>query len=387
MRQLPHPERVRLLPWPIPPWLGDAVLVGLTAFALIVRRYIESESESEIERLAVAVAVVVILGKRRYPIPALGLGLVATVVVVPIADEPSLIMPVVLIALFNVATRYDSRTALIAGISTIVIFASLVIAILEQGEISGATLASIAWPAFATTAGAAVRAIRENLAAAHDRARRAEASRELEGQRRVTEERLRIARDVHDLVAHHIAVINVQSGVAGHVLRSDPDAAETALDAVRDAASTALDELGELLGVLRAAGDLGGPVDPTPDLEAIDDLISSFSASGLKVEHQTSGAPRPLSPSAQIAAYRVVQEALTNAHKHGDGTAAVAQRFDDEALEIVVVNRARSEEASGTGYGLIGMRERLEAVGGELSIDRTDGRFTLRALIPAKGAA
>ena len=214
-----------------------------------------------------------------------------------------------------------------------------------------------------------------------------EASRELEGQRRVTEERLRIARDVHDLVAHHIAVINVQSGVAGHVLRSDPDAAETALDAVRDAASTALDELAELLGVLRTAGDLGGPVDPTPDLEAIDDLISSFSASGLRVEHQTSGAPRPLSPSAQIAAYRVVQEALTNAHKHGDGTAAVAQRFDDEALEIVVVNRARSEEASGNGYGLIGMRERLEAVGGELSIDRTDGRFTLRALIPAKGAA
>ena len=386
MSEQPHPERVRLLPWPIPPWLGDAVLVGLTAFALIVRRFIEAESDSDIEWVAVAIAIAIILGRRRFPIPALGLGLVTTVIVVPIADEPSLIMPVVLIALFNVATRYDSRTALIAGISTIVIFASLVVAILEQGEISGAGLASIAWPAFATAAGAAVRAIQENLAAAHDRARRAEASRELEGQRRVTEERLRIARDVHDLVAHHIAVINVQSGVAGHVLRSDPDAAESALDAVRDAASTALDELAELLGVLRAAGDLGGPVDPTPDLEAIDDLISSFSASGLKVEHQTSGAPRPLSPSAQIAAYRVVQEALTNAHKHGDGTVAVAQRFDDEALEIVVVNRARSEEASGNGYGLIGMRERLEAVGGQLSIDHTDGQFTLRATIPAKSA-
>ena len=307
MNEQPHPEPgVRLLPWRLLPWLGDAVLVGLVVLGLIGRRFIETDANTSIEWLAAVVAVVVILGRRRYPIPALGIGVITTAIVVAIAEEPSVIMPVVLIALFNVATRYDSRTALIAGISTIVIFSGLVVAIFEQSQIVDVGLAAIAWPAFATAAGAAVRAIRENLAAAHDRARRAEATQELEARRRVTEERLRIARDVHDVVAHHIAVINVQSAVAGHVLRSDPDAAEAALGAVRDAASTAVEELGGLLGVLRAAGDKGGPVDPTPDLEAIGELISSFSASGLEIAHQTSGAPRPLSPSTQIAAYRVV---------------------------------------------------------------------------------
>ena len=386
MNEQPHPERMRLLPWRLPYWLGDAVLVGLTVLGLIGRQFIATDADSSIEWLAGVVAVVVILGRRRYPISALSLGVVTTAIIVAIVEEPSVIMPVVLIALFNVATRYDARTALIAGISTILIFAALVVALLEQGQIVDAGLAAIAWPAFATAAGAAVRAIRENLAGAHDRTRRAEATEELEARRRVTEERLRIARDVHDLVAHHIAVINVQSGVAGHVLRSDPDAAEAALGAVRDAASTCVDELGGLLWVLRSAGDAGGAVDPTPDLEAIGDLISSFSASGLEVEHHTSGAPRPLSPSTQISAYRVVQEALTNAHKHGDGSALVTLRFDDEAHEIVVVNRARSDAAGGNGYGLVGMQERLAAVGGALSIDRTGIRFTVRAVIPVKGA-
>ena len=204
---------------------------------------------------------------------------------------------------------------------------------------------------------------------------------------------------------HHPAVVNVQAGVAGHVLRTDPDAAETSLATVRQAAATAVDELGRLLSVLRAgdthtrasdtdgrAGQAagraeeaaGGPVEPTPDLAAIDDLISSFAASGLHVERQTSGAPRPLPPSAQLAAYRMVQEALTNAHKHGDGQASVTQRFDDTGLEVIVANRISPSASTGDGrgYGLVGMRERVEAVGGELTIDEGPERFTLRATFP-----
>ena len=385
MSEQPHPEGVRLLPWRIPSWLVDAVFVAMTVLGLIGRRSVGAETDSLIEWAAMVIAIVVILGRRRYPIPALTLGVVTTVGVVATTDQPSVIMPAVLVALYVVATQYRLRTALVVGVATTVVFASLVVALLEHGRIEGAALASIAWPAFAIAAGAAVRVGRQNLAAAESRALRAEATRELEAGRRVAEERLRIARDVHDLVAHHIAVVNVQSGVAGHLLRSDPDAAETALDAVRDAASTAVGELGELLGVLRAPDDTttDGRTDPTPDLDAIDDLIASFSASGLAVEHQTTGARRLLSPSAQVAAYRMVQEALTNAHKHGDGAATVAQRFDDEGLEIIVVNRTRSETTSGNGYGLIGMRERLEAIDGELSINQTGGQFTVRAVIPA----
>ncbi len=169
---------------------------------------------------------------------------------------------------------------------------------------------------------------------------------------------------------------------------------------IRMALPTAVVELGELLGVLRdpgeANGDLadgagaGGPVRPTPDLDAIDDLISSFSASGLVVEHRISGAPRPLSPTGQVAAYRVIQEALTNAHKHGDGRAVLAQSFDEEAMTIEVSNRVPTDRArpvGPSGFGLIGIRERVEAAGGRLTVDEGGDRFTITAVLPAREGA
>jgi len=125
MNEQPHPERVRLLPWRIPWWVTDTALVGLMTFGLIGRRFVDNAADGTIEWVATAVAVVVILGRRRYPIPALGLGLVTTVIVVAIAEQPSVIMLAVLIALFNVATRYRGRTALVAGVGTTIVFASL----------------------------------------------------------------------------------------------------------------------------------------------------------------------------------------------------------------------------------------------------------------------
>ena len=394
MSEQPRPERMRLLPWAIPMWLVDAVLVSIPVLGLVGRNLLDDGSDSAVEIVAATLAVVVILGRRRHPVAGLVLAVAATPIVVGLADRPSVIMLAALIALFHVATTHRARTAVIAGMATTVVFASVVIALLEEGAIEGGGLAAIAWPAFAAAAGAAVRAIRENLAGAQDRARRAEATRELEAERRVIEERLRIARDVHDLVAHHIAVINVQSGVAAHVHRNDAEAADTALANVRQAASTAIDELGQLLAVLRSPGEGAGPVVPAPDLDAIDDLISSFASSGLDVERRTSGARRPMSASAQVAAYRVAQEALTNAHKHGAGAATITQRFDDDVFEIVVSNRLgstgrRDDRATGDnrgGYGLAGMRERVEAVGGALSLDTTDDRFTVRVTIPVGSA-
>jgi signal transduction histidine kinase len=225
------------------------------------------------------------------------------------------------------------------------------------------------------------------VAAAEERAVYAEASRELEAQRRVVEERLRIARDVHDLVAHHIAVVNVQAGVARHLLETDPAAAGRSLDIARNAASTVVDELGELLSVLRSPDDADDPTTPTPNLAAIDDLISSFAASGLVIRDDRSGTSRPLSGSAELAAYRVVQEALTNAHKYGDGTASVALRFDDNGLHIAMSNPVGDAgNGNGNGFGLIGMHERVEAVSGTLEAGLSaDGRrFEIAASIPRK---
>jgi signal transduction histidine kinase len=390
MTEQPHPDGVRLLPWSIPDWLIDTLLVLVVIVGAILRPIIDNYSFEVAEAFAAAAAIVLLLTRRRYPLPTLAVAVALSAITIAITERPPVLLIVALITLFTVAQRSPRRTAIIAGALTTAAFLLMITALLRRGAIDGAGLAAIAWPAFATAAGTAVRSTRENVAAAQERAQRAERSQELEAERRVIEERLRIARDVHDLVAHHIAVINVQSGVAEHLIDSNPAAATESIGIVRHSASTVVDQLGELLGVLRSADDASDPTAPTPDLAAVDDLISSFAASGLVIADERSGTPRPLSGSAELAAYRVVQEALTNAHKYGDGTASVALRFDDHGLDIVVSNptdrAADGAAASGNGFGLIGMRERVEAVGGTITAGTSvdDRRFEIVASIPQK---
>ncbi len=388
MSEQPHPDRVRLLPWAIPDWLIDAVLISITIVGFVARHTVSDDGFETAEWISLAVAVVLLLARRRYPVQTLAIAVAASAVVISVTDRPPVLFPVALMALFTVALQFPRRTAIVAGAVTTASFLLMITTLLRRGVIDGAGLAAIAWPAFAAAAGAAVHSTRLNVASAEERAHRAEESRELEAQRRVVEERLRIARDVHDLVAHHIAVVNVQSGVARHLLDTDPAAAGRSLDIARSAASTVVDELGELLGVLRSPDDSGEPTTPTPDLAAIDDLISSFASSGLAVRDERSGTPRPLSGSAELAAYRVVQEALTNAHKHGDGTASVALRFNDDGLSIVASNpvSGNGNDIQVHGFGLIGMRERVDAVGGAFEAGLSDdGRqFEIAATIPRK---
>lgn len=388
MTEQPHPNRVRLLPWDIPDRLIDSALVVLTVVGFVGREANGEGTFEPIEWIALTVAIVMILLRRRYPREALGLAIAAAAGVVAVTDGPNLLLPIALVLLFNVAQRFDRRTAIVAGAATTAAFFLIITAVLRQDAFGGAGLAAIAWPAFAAAAGAAVRSARESVRSADERALRAEESQNLEAQRRVVEERLRIARDVHDLVAHHIAVINVQSAVAGHLMETDPPAAGEALDVVRSAASTVVDQLGELLGVLRSPDDADEPTAPTPDLAAIGDLISSFAASGLTVRTETSGAPRPMSGLAELAAYRVVQEALTNAHKHGKGSATVSLRFGGDGLEVTVANPVTTLDPDDNhdGFGLIGMRERVEAVGGNLESGLSHGgqQFEVAATIPGK---
>ncbi len=381
----PHPDGVRLLPWRIPPWVFDAALISIAVLGFLRRPFSEDGAFEAADSIALVLGVSLLLTRRRFPLLSLVAAVGSSVIVVAAIDRPSMLLPVTLAILFTVGLDRDRRTSLIAGAVTTVVFGARGIALLSQGNVEGAGLASIAWPAFAVAAGMGVRSSRENMAATQERARRAEQTREIEAERRVVEERLRIARDVHDLVAHHIAVVNVQAGVASHLFESNPAAAAEALDTVREAASTVIDQLGELLSVLRSADD-DDPTSPTPNLAAIDDLISSFATSGLSIRRETAGTPGQLSGSAELAAYRVVQEALTNAHKYGDGTADVSLRFDDGGLMIAVSNAASDNAASGTGFGLIGMRERVEAVGGELeaAVSADGGRFEVQARIPGR---
>jgi signal transduction histidine kinase len=248
-------------------------------------------------------------------------------------------------------------------------------------------LGLIAWIGMAIAIGDAVRSRRAYVATIEERARRAEQTREEEAARRVVEERLRIARELHDVVAHHIALINVQAGVAGHMLREQPDVAEEALGHVRLASRTALSELSTLLGVLRQSGDSDAPTEPAPGLARLDTLIDTFVQAGLKIELTTSGQVRPVSSAVDVAAYRIIQESLTNAQKHGAPT-AVAVHLDHrpEAVHIEVTNHLRRGDAQpgpSSGHGLVGMRERAASVGGTLHAGaRPDGMFRVRAVLP-----
>jgi signal transduction histidine kinase len=219
-----------------------------------------------------------------------------------------------------------------------------------------------------------------------ERARRAEQSREEEAQRLVMEERLRIARELHDIVAHNLALISVQAGVAAHLMQSRPEKATAALGHVRDAANAAVDELGAVLAVLRQNGDPDRTTEPAPGLDDLPALLDTVAAAGLPVRFRQDGPVRPLPAATELAAYRIIQEALTNASKHGAGGADLGLTYTGDGLTIAVTNPIRPGPAgsAGTGHGLVGMRERAAATGGQLRAGpEPPDLFAVRAFVAA----
>ena len=204
-----------------------------------------------------------------------------------------------------------------------------------------------------------------------ERARRAEESKESEARRRVAEERLVIARDLHDVVAHQIAVINMNANVASQILAANPEhEAEQSLATIRQASRTVLADIANLLTMLRLtnAGDSEQLANPL-GLAQLDALAAEFERNGLHLDLRIFGDPVPLPASTDVAAYRVVQEGLTNAHKHGADSSALLQlEYRVEALEITITNTTRSAAhqagAPRPGHGLTGMQERVAAVAG-----------------------
>jgi signal transduction histidine kinase len=220
--------------------------------------------------------------------------------------------------------------------------------------------------------------------------------RELElAQSSITEERLQIARELHDVVAHSLSVIAIQSGVGGHVLDMQPEEARKALAAVEATSRSALEELRRVLGVLRRH-DAGEPtLLPSPGLADIDRLLEQCRAAGLAVTYRLRGRPMPVSPSLDLSVYRIVQEALTNVTKHaGTAQAAVDITFDDEAVVISVTDGGalhrnghvlppNQGDAARAHHGIIGMRERTAMFGGSLiAAPRPEGGFQVLARLP-----
>jgi signal transduction histidine kinase len=223
---------------------------------------------------------------------------------------------------------------------------------------------------------------RERIAELEERARNAEREAERERRLAAAEERMRIARDLHDSAGHAINVILVQAGAARLLQERDPARARAALHTVEEVARDTLGEIDQLVRALR--DDLpAGEVEPPPGLAALDTLAERYRVSGLAVTVSVDGERRPLSPAVDQAAYRILQEALTNAAWHGRGSAEVAIEFAPRALEIAVTNPAApSSERDGGGQGIVGMRERAQLLGGSFEARADNGSFRVRARLP-----
>jgi signal transduction histidine kinase len=212
-----------------------------------------------------------------------------------------------------------------------------------------------------------------------------------EAKRRSGEERLRIARDLHDVVAHNIAVINVQANTALHLMDRQPDRARGALTTINDVSKQALVELRSILGVLRDV-DESAPLAPSAGLDHLAGLFGHASAAGLSIRLEQHGDKVPLPTSVDLAAHRIIQEALTNTVRHSGATAAVVRiNYDKRAVSVEVDDDGHADKPTrinGTGNGIIGMTERAHAIGGRLEAGpRTGGGFRVKAWLPLDKAA
>ncbi|GIE28363.1 ATPase [Actinoplanes italicus] len=221
-------------------------------------------------------------------------------------------------------------------------------------------------------------------------ARQRAAERERETTDAVRSERLRIARELHDIVAHAVSVMVLQVAGARAVLVTDPHRAEAALDTVQDVGVQSMNELRRLLGLLRSAGGTDPAAESQPGLDGIDALLANARATGLTVTRQEWGTPGLLDPSVGLAAYRLVQEALTNTLKHAGPQASVrvGLAWTDDDLTVTVQNEAPVRRAAGTaalstGHGLLGLRERVQTAGGSLHTGPTSTGFIVQAVLPA----
>ncbi|MEU2332409.1 histidine kinase [Streptomyces sp. NPDC006654] len=375
--------------------IAAGVLVCMVAGSLVVphgahgvRWGVRTPDPLSLVLMTLAAAALVL--RRHAPKAVLAFTGAASVVECVTGDPRAPVAMAAVIALFTVAARTDRRTTLRAGLLTMIVLTTAAMAAGPLPWYAQENLAIFAWTGIGATAGDAVRSRRAVVQAIRERAERAERTREEEARRRVAEERLRIARDLHDVVAHHIALVNVQAGVAAHVMDKRPDQAKEALAHVREASRSALNELRATVGLLRQSGDPEAPTEPAPGLHVLEELADTFRNAGLQVEVARADQGTTLPAAVDLAAYRLVQEALTNVRKHAgpDAKAEVSVVRVGPAIEVTVLDDGSGDKAAaeaGGGHGLLGMRERVTAVGGTLTTGpRYGGGFRVHAILPVK---
>jgi signal transduction histidine kinase len=369
---------------PRPPRSDFAVAGGLAVWALLEALLAEGPGPLAARVLFALVVTLPLVYRRRLPLTVLAIVVVATYVRALTADVPehgATPFPEALVATFS-AALYARTTALaVAGLAGALIWEFFVAADLFVGEQGPTDHAIITFFVVGSwVAGWLVRRRAEQARRALDES--GELAREA-----VAAERARIARELHDVVAHSVSIIAVQAGAADELVERDPAAARRHLDAVRRTAREALVEMRRLLDVLR---DEEAAYAPQPTLARVDELVEELRASGVPVELVKEG-QRPAVPAGiDLAAYRILQEALTNVRRHaGRVPTRVVIRYANAHIELEVANAPGSTgDGTGSGHGLVGMRERARLYGGavEAGPDK-DGGFAVRARLPIGGAS
>jgi signal transduction histidine kinase len=329
----------------------------------------------------------ILLVRRRWPV-AVFLSTTAISLVYYAAGYPDGPATIGLfVATYTLTAQGDGRQSLRLAAAGIAVLAVgwLLAADLESFNPAGWVLFRIGTAVMAATLGESVRTRRVLTAEAVARAERAEQTKEEEARRRVDAERLRIAREVHDTVAHAIAVINVQAGVTAHVLDKRPEQARETLVTIEQTSARALGELRATLGMLRDAEDRRAP---TPGLSQVEELVGMAREAGLDVKVEVASPPRELPSATDQAAYRILQESITNAIRHaGPARVTVSLTYGPDELELRVADDGRGPPDAGhgadRGQGIVGMRERAALLGGELTAGpRPGGGFQVQASLP-----
>jgi signal transduction histidine kinase len=330
-----------------------------------------------------AVAGLVLAGRRRFPLTVLTLIYAASVSYWTTTDLRGLIFVADIVAFVTVVLARKRKAAVVSLVGYYMGY-------LWLPALVGTHRAPSPAVAIGAAAGlAALLGVVEWLRLRRQRSDALARGREEEVRRRASDERMRIARELHDVVAHNISVINVQANTALHLMDRQPERARSALATINEVSKQALVELRSVLGVLRQVDD-GAPRAPSPSLERLGELAAATGAVGFSVEVEQTGAARSLPVSIDLAAYRIVQEALTNAVRHSGGSHALVHLEHGEAALVVQVDDdGRNVKRAGvSGNGIVGMTERAHALGGTLEAGPTvEGGFRVRAWLPLNGAS
>ncbi|MGD2043675.1 MAG: sensor histidine kinase [Acidimicrobiia bacterium] len=383
--------------WPHAADAGLAVLAFVLEVVGILARAVNESGAFSLSMLGdipvatyllLAVSSVALLWRRNHPLAVLAATLTAAMVwdLLSLANGPSL---AILISLYGVGRFVEEdRTNILAVVAAMII--TVADDLLIEGEDASVVVLSLGLVFLAWYVGRRMEGRREYLALLEERAEYLERERVAEAQRAVTEERTRIARELHDVVAHRVSMITVQAGAAQTVAVSDPDRAVRAMEAIEGEGREALEELRQILGVLRSEGG-GTDLLPVHGLADIGDLVAEMSSAGMEVSLFNDVDPGDIPAQLDLASYRIVQEALTNVVKHGGPAPRAEVRIssDDEALTIEVTdNGSGVSMLPGSGHGLAGMRERTALLGGTFEAGpRPQGGFRVIARLPLETKA